>query len=89
MKIDGVFFDVRLKGHEVFVDERRDFPVSVGFGFQPNACASSRGGAEINEQWFLCRLSLGQGCVCILFPLHSHFVCPPELEISRRQLSKP
>jgi hypothetical protein len=72
---------VRLDRHEVLVDEGRGFLVSVGFGFQPNARASSRGGAEIYQQWFLRRLTFGECRVHVFVPLHSHLVVPPNIEI--------
>jgi hypothetical protein len=48
VKVDRMFFDMRLDGHKIFVDERRGRIVRVGFGFQPNASASRRRGAEID-----------------------------------------
>jgi hypothetical protein len=47
MKPGGMFFDVGLNGDEIVVDKRCKFIVGVRFGFQPNAPASSRSGAEI------------------------------------------
>jgi hypothetical protein len=70
MKVGGVFFDVRLQGQEVLVDEGSDFRVGVGLGLQPSACASSRGGAEIYEQRSLCRLGFGERGVCVFVPLN-------------------
>jgi hypothetical protein len=77
-----MFFDVRLDGHEVLVNEGSDFLVGVRFGLQPNASASSRGGAEINEQRFLRRLCFFECRVRIFVPLHSHNHDPPELDFS-------
>jgi hypothetical protein len=76
-----VFFDVSLDGHKVLVDEGRDFRISVRLGLQPSTCASSRGGAEVNEQRFLRRLTFDQRRVRILVPLHTHFFDPPKSEI--------
>ena len=47
-----MLFDVRTEGHEMVVDELRDRSVAVRFGFQPNAAASGRSGAEIYKQRF-------------------------------------
>jgi hypothetical protein len=73
MEIGGMLFDVRLDGHEILVDEGRGLIIGIGFGFQPNACASSRGGTEINQQWFLFRLRFCQRRVCVFVPFDSHF----------------
>jgi hypothetical protein len=70
---------VRLDRHEILVDERRGVIVSIGFGFQPNARASSRSSAEINEQRFLFLLGFGECRVCIFVPLHGHLVIPPKI----------
>ena len=69
-----MFFDVRFDRQEVLVDEGRDFIVRVGFGLQPNARASSRGRAEVEEQRLPGGLRLGQCRVNVLLPFHSHFL---------------
>jgi hypothetical protein len=53
MKVGGTFFDVCLDGHEVFTDECRGRFVCVGFGFQPNAPASDRRRAKIDQDRFV------------------------------------
>ncbi|HXD29644.1 MAG TPA: hypothetical protein VN643_00915 [Pyrinomonadaceae bacterium] len=58
MKVDCVFFDVRFYRKEIRIDEARDFIVGIGFGFQPNTGASSRGGAEVEQQRLLVGLCL-------------------------------
>ena len=74
MEVGGVFFDVRLKGQKILVDEGRNLIVSVGLGFQPSASASSRGGAEINKQRLFRSFSFGQRRVGILFPFDCHII---------------
>ena len=74
MEVGGVFFDVRLKGQKILVDEGGNFPVSVGLGLQPSASASSRGGAEINKQRLFRRFRFGQSRVGILFPFDCHIL---------------
>jgi hypothetical protein len=70
VKVGWVFFDVGFERDEVLVDEGREFVVRVGLGLQPSARASSRGGAEINQQRLLYLFGLGQGRVRVLVPLH-------------------
>jgi hypothetical protein len=72
VEVGGVFFDMRLKGQKILVDEVGNFPVSIGLGLQPSASASSRGGAEINKQRLLRRFRFGQRRVGILFPFDCH-----------------
>lgn len=59
-------------GNEVLLDERRDLRVAIRFGFQPSACASSRGGAEVNQDRFVFRLRLGQSGINVFDPMHCH-----------------
>jgi hypothetical protein len=74
MKVGGVFFYVRLDGQEILIDEGRGLPVSIGLGLQPSARASSRGGAEIDQEGSLCGLSFCQSRVSISVPLYSHIL---------------
>jgi hypothetical protein len=74
MKIGGVFFNVRLYGDEVVVDERSGFRIGIGLGFQPGACASGRGGAEINQQRLLGSLGFRQRRVGVFVPIDGHRV---------------
>jgi len=39
-----MFFDMSFERDEGLIDEVGEFFVAVGLGFQPSACASSRGG---------------------------------------------
>ena len=68
MEVDGMFFDVRFEGQEILIDEGRDLIVGVGFGLQPNARASSRGGAEINQQRSVLRFRFTERRVGVLAP---------------------
>jgi hypothetical protein len=72
MEVGGVFFDVRLQGQKILVDEGRNFIVGIGLGLQPSASASSRGGAEINKQRLFRRFSLCERRIGILFPFDCH-----------------
>jgi hypothetical protein len=72
VEVGGVFFDVRLKGQKILVDEGGNFIISIGLGLQPSASASGRGGAEINKQRLLRRFSLRERRVGILFPFDCH-----------------
>ena len=76
MEVGGMFFDVRLDSHEMLVDEGCDFRIGVGLGLQPSAGASSRGGAEVNEQRFICFLRFGERRVEVFLPLDSHLFAP-------------
>ena len=76
MEIRGTFFDMSGEVYEVVVDERRGFVVVVRFGFQPSACASSRSGAEVDEQWFLVRFRFAECSVCVFEPVNFHFFSP-------------
>ncbi|HWP59205.1 MAG TPA: hypothetical protein VNL14_15025 [Candidatus Acidoferrales bacterium] len=67
-----MLFDVRLQRHEVFANEFRGALIRVRFGFQPNARASRRRRAEIDEQRSFARFRIRQGGIDILYPLNSH-----------------
>ena len=73
MEVNGVFLDVRCDRKEILIDEGRDFIVGIGFGFQPNACASSRSGAEVEQQGPLVSLCLSECRINVFVPLNSHF----------------
>jgi hypothetical protein len=77
MEVDRVFFDVSFNGQEVLVDKGGDFSICVGFGLQPNASASGRRGAEVNEERSVLLLCLGQSGISIFFPFDSHLLSPP------------
>ena len=73
MEVDGVFLDVRFDRKEILIDEGRDFIIGIGFGLQPNACASSRGSAEVEQQRLLVSLCLSECRIYLFVPLNSHF----------------
>ena len=73
MEVNGVFLDVRFDGKEILIDEGRDFIVGIGFGLQPNACASSRRSAEVEQQRLLGRLCFSDCRIDVFVPLNSHF----------------
>jgi hypothetical protein len=73
MEVDGVFLDVRFYRKEIVIDEGRDFTVDIGFGLQPNTRASSRSGAEVEQQGLLVSLCLSECRINVFVPLNSHF----------------
>ena len=73
MEVDGVFLDVRFDRKESFIDEGRDFIVGIGFGLQPNARASSRSSAEVEQQGLLVSFCLSECRINVFVPLNSHF----------------
>jgi hypothetical protein len=73
MEVDRVFLDVCLDRQEILVDEGRDFIVSIGFGLQPNARASSRSRAKVEQQGFPGSLCLSECRINVFVPLNSHF----------------
>jgi hypothetical protein len=77
MEVDGVFLDVRFYRKEILIDEGRDFTVGIGFGLQPNTCASSWSSAEVEQQGLLVGLCLSECGINVLVPLNSHFSDPP------------
>ena len=68
-----MFLDVRCDRKEILIDEGRDFIVGIGFGLQPNARASSRSGAEVEQQRLLVSLRLSECHIDVFVPLNSHF----------------
>ena len=73
MEVNWVFLDVRFDRKESLIDEGRDFIVGIGFGLQPNACASTRSGAEVEQQGFLSSLCLSECRVYVFVPSNCHF----------------
>jgi hypothetical protein len=73
MEVHGVFLDVRFYGNEIFIDEGRDFIVGIRFGFQPNARASNRSSAEVEQQGLVVSLCFSECRINVFVPLHSHF----------------
>jgi hypothetical protein len=73
MEVDRVFLDVRFDRKKILIDEGRDFIVGIGFGLQPNARASSRGSAKVEQQGLLVSLCLSECSINIFIPLNSHF----------------
>ena len=72
-----MFLDVGFDRKESLIDEGRDFIVGVGFGLQPNARASSRSSAEVEQQRLLVSLCLSECRINIFVTLNSHFQEPP------------
>jgi hypothetical protein len=72
MEVDGMFLDVSFDRKEILVDEGRDFIVGIGFGLQPNACASTRSSAEVDQQGLLVSLCLSECRINVFVPLNSH-----------------
>ena len=68
-----MFLDVRFYRKEILIDEARDFNIGIGFGFQPNACASSRSSTEVEQQRLLVSLCLSECGINVFVPLNSHF----------------
>ena len=68
-----MFLDVRFDRMEILIDEGRDFIVGIGFGLQPNARASSRSSAEVEQQRLLFSLCLSEYRINVFVPLNSHF----------------
>jgi hypothetical protein len=73
MEVGRVFLDVRFYRKEILIDEGRDFIVGIGFGLQPNARASSRGSAEVEQQGLLVSFCLSECRINVFVPLNSHF----------------
>jgi hypothetical protein len=72
MKIRRGLFDVDGYWKKVLIDKSCELGVAIGFGFQPNASASSRGGAEVKQDWLIVTLGLGQRAIGVCNPLHGH-----------------
>lgn len=68
-----MFLDVRFDRKESLIDEGRDFIVGIGFGLQPNARASSRSSAEVEQQGLLVSLCLSECRINVFVPLNCHF----------------
>jgi hypothetical protein len=73
MEVDGVFLYVGFDRKEILIDEGRDFNIGIGFGLQPNARASSRSSAEVEQQGLLVSLCLSECRINVFVPLNSHF----------------
>lgn len=72
VKLCRLLFDIDSGGNELLVDEGRQLSFAIGFGFQPNTCASSGRCAEIKQYWPMFRLRPGEGCINSLDPVHTH-----------------
>ena len=68
-----MFLDVRFDRKEILIDEGRDFIVGIGFGLQPNARASNRSSAEVEQQGLLVSLCLSECRINVFVPLNSRF----------------
>ena len=84
MEVDGVFLDVRFYRKEILIDEGRDFIVGIRFGLQPNARASSRSSAEVEQQGLLVSLCLSECSINVFVPLYSHFKSLLEIKSNLR-----
>ena len=73
MEVDGVFLDMGFDRKESLIDKGRDFSIRIGFGFQPNTCASSRSRAEVEQQGLPVSFCLGECRINVFVPLNSHF----------------
>ncbi len=67
-----MFLDVGFDGKEMRVDEVGDSFIRVRLGFQPSAGASSRNGAEIEQDGPARLLRLSQGGIDVLAPFNGH-----------------
>lgn len=72
VKSGWVFLDMDGRGNKLFFDELCYLRVTVRFGFQPSAPASSRRGAEIEQDGTVLRLRLGECGVSVLNPVDGH-----------------
>jgi len=63
-----IFLDVDSDGHEFLIDEGCELRVSIRFGFQPSACASSGSGAKVDQQGFVLCFGLAQGSIYVFVP---------------------
>ena len=86
MEVGRMFLDVCFYRQEILIDEGRDFIVGIGFGLQPNACASSRSRAEVEQQGLLVSFCLGKCRINVFVPLNSHFQSLLETKIKPRGL---
>ena len=68
-----MFLFVSFDRKESLIDEARDFNIGIGFGLQPNAGASSRSRAEVEQQGLFVSLCLSECRVNVFVPLNSHF----------------
>jgi len=68
----GVFLDVDGERDEFLVDEGRELRVAVGLGLQPSACASSRSGAEVDQQGQVLGLGVGERGINVFVPGNGH-----------------
>ena len=73
MEVDRVCLYVGFDRKEILIDEGRDFNIGIGFGLQPNARASSRSSAEVEQQGLLVSLCLSECHIDVFVPLNSHF----------------
>jgi hypothetical protein len=68
MEPGWIFFDVHSNWHEFLIDKGCKLRVSVRFGFQPSASASSWSGAEVNQHGLVLYLGLAKRSVYIFVP---------------------
>jgi hypothetical protein len=79
------FLDVGAERDEVLRNVRGDRGIVIRFGFQPNACASSRSSAEVHQQRLIFGFSARQRLVHVLHPLDCHIVSRVGIGDARRK----
>jgi hypothetical protein len=67
-----ILLDVDFDGYEFLINEGCKLRVSVRFGFQPSACYSSGGRAEVNQYRLVLRFGLAKRGVYIFIPRNGH-----------------
>jgi len=65
MEVGGMLLDVSGERDEVLVDKPGSLIVLIRFGFQPNAAASTWGGAEIDQHGFFAGLRFRESSICV------------------------
>jgi len=80
-----MFFDVRLHGDEVLMDEGGGLLVFIGLGIQPSAAASSGSGAEVEQDRPALFLRDCKRLVNISAPLHGHLASSSSFEMRLRR----
>jgi len=72
VKDGALLADISGEGDEIAVDRFGDLRVGVGFGFQPNASASSGRSGEVEQHGLVRLLGFGKGSFEIASPLDEH-----------------
>src|SRR5207302_10478980 len=74
-----VFFHVHPGGQEMLVHEAHHAFIRPHLGIQPSTAASHRGGAEVEEYWFLLGLRVLQHLVNVTAKLDWHRMSPADV----------